>query len=229
MVSVIVPVWNDTPALDRLLPKLLAEPSVPEIIVIDGGSSDDCRAVTAQYPRVRFLESHRGRGCQMNRGASVARGDVLLFLHADTHPPRGAITGLSDLLANRHADFGAFRVRFDPPFWLPERLAFLTRFAFHWTCFGDQGIFAKRNFFLATGGFPEIALLEDVHWLRKAARTGRMVRSPHTAVTSGRRFAETGVTRQLRLNAKILVRDWFGAAPEHLATIYGIENERDPR
>jgi rSAM/selenodomain-associated transferase 2 len=229
MVSVIVPVWNDTPALDRLLPKLLAEPSSPEIIVIDGGSSDDYRTITARYPRVRFLKSRRGRGYQMNRGAATARGDVLLFLHADTRTPRGAIDELSDLLANRHADFGAFRVRFDPPFWLLEKLAFFTRFALHWTCFGDQGIFTKRNFFEDTGGFPEIALLEDVHWLRKATQIGRMVRSPHTVVTSARRFAETGVGRQLRLNAEILVRDWLGTTPDHLATIYGIKHERDLR
>ena len=220
MVSVIVPVWNDAAALDRLLPKLLAEASAGEIIVVDGGSTDGFGEVAARYPAVRFLESSRGRGRQMNAAAAASRGDVLLFLHADTFPEPGAIAELPDLLAARRADFGAFRVRFDPPVWLPERLAFFTRFAFSWTCFGDQGIFVRREFFEATGGFPEIDLLEDVHWLGKAAKMGRMTRSPRTVVTSGRRFVEVGVGRQIRRNTAILVRDRLGATPARLAALY---------
>ena len=221
MVSVIVPVWNDARALDRLLPVLLSEASEQEIIVVDGDSTDELGELAARYPAVRFLDSPRGRGRQMNLGAAASRGDVLLFLHADTYPPAGAIEELPDLLAARHADFGAFRVRFDPPVWLPEKLAFFTRFAFPWTCFGDQGIFVRREFFEATGGFPEIALLEDVHWLRKAAKMGRMTRSPRTAVTSGRRFVEVGVGSQIRRNTAILIRDRLGATPARLAALYG--------
>ena len=220
MVSVIVPVWNDAPALDRLLPRLLAEASSPEVIVVDGGSVDDLGRVAAQYPEIRLLKCPQGRGRQMNAGAAAARGDVLLFLHADTHPPIGAIGDIPALLSARRAHFGAFRIRFDPPLWLPERLAFLTRFALPWTCFGDQGIFARRDFFQVTGGFPEIALLEDVHWLRKAAKMGRMTRSSRAVVTSGRRFIEIGVGRQVRRNAAILIRDRLGAAPERLAALY---------
>ena len=221
MVSVTVPVWNDTRALDRLLPVLLSESSELEIIVVDGGDTDELGELAARYPAVRFLDSPRGRGRQMNLGAAASRGDVLLFLHADTYPPAGAIEELPGLLAARRADFGAFRVRFDPPVWLPEMLAFFTRFALPWSCFGDQGIFVRREFFEATGGFPEIALLEDVHWLRKAAKMGRMTRSPRTAVTSGRRFVEVGVGRQIRRNTAILIRDRLGATPARLAARYG--------
>ena len=220
MVSVIVPVWNDAAALGQLLPTLVGETSVPEIIVVDGGSRDGFGEVEQRYPSVRFLKSPRGRGRQMNAGATVASGDVLLFLHADTYPPSGAIEELPALLDARRADFGAFRVRFDPPVWLPDKLAFFTRFALPWTCFGDQGIFVRREFFQATGGFPEIALLEDVHWLRKAAKMGRMTRSSKTAVTSGRRFVEVGVGRQLRRNIAILIRDRLGTTPDRLAALY---------
>ena len=228
MVSVIVPVWNDAPALDCLLRELLSEASSPEIIVVDGGSTDGLGEFAARYAAVRFLDSPRGRGRQMNLGAAASRGDVLLFLHADTYPPPGAIEEIPDLLASRRADFGAFRVRFDPPVWLPETLAFFTRFAVPWTCFGDQGIFARREFFEATRGFPEIDLLEDVHWLRKAAKMGRMTRSPRTVVTSGRRFAEIGVGRQLRRNTAILIRDRLGVTPARLAALYshGYARER---
>ena len=220
MVSVIVPVWNDARVLARLLPVLLSEASAQEIIVVDGDSTDELGELAARYPSIRFLDSPRGRGRQMNVGAAACRGDVLLFLHADTFPEPAAIAELPDLFAARRADFGAFRVRFDPPVWLPETLAFFTRFAVPWTCFGDQGIFTRREFFEATGGFPEIDLLEDVHWLRKAAKMGRMTRSPRTVVTSGRRFVEVGVGRQIRRNTAILIRDRLGATPARLATLY---------
>ncbi len=143
----------------------------------------------------------------------------------------GSIAGLPDLLMTRQADFGAFRVRFDPPVFLPQAFAWLTRFAFSWTCFGDQGIFVRRQFFQKTGGFPEIALIEDIRWVRTAAKMGRMTRSPHTAVTSARRFVETGTLRQLWRNGSILVLDRLGCDPAALAGIYrgGQQREDSPR
>ena len=220
MISVIVPVWNDRESLEALLPRLMEEPGSPEIIVVDGGSRDGSVEVARRFPSVRLVESQRGRGCQMNRGAGIARGDVLLFLHSDTRPSHGAIARLPELLASRGADFGAFRLRFDPPVWLPSLLAFFTRLARPWSCFGDQGIFARREFFRSTGGFPEIPLLEDVHWLRLAGKHGRMTRSPHTVVTSARRFEQMGCVRQTWRNLSILLRDLAGQDPAELAALY---------
>ena len=220
MVSVIVPVWNDACCLENLLNWLAAEPGILEIIVVDAGSSDHTTEVASSFPGVRLISSARWRGRQMNAGASAASADVLLFLHSDTIPPRGSIAGLPDLLMTRQADFGAFRVRFDPPVFLPQAFAWLTRFAFSWTCFGDQGIFVRREFFQKTGGFPEIALVEDIRWLRTAAKIGRMTRSPHTVVTSARRFVETGTLRQLWRNGSILVLDRLDRDPAVLADIY---------
>ncbi len=220
MISVIVPVWNDRESLEALLPSLMEEPGAPEIIVVDGGSRDGSVEATRQFPSVRLVESERGRGCQMNRGAGVSRGDVLLFLHCDTRPSHGAIAGLPELLDSRGADFGAFRLRFDPPVWLPSLLAFFTRLARPWSCFGDQGIFVRREFFRASGGFPEIPLLEDVHWLRLAGKQGRMARSSHTAVTSARRFEQMGSVRQTWRNLSILLRDLAGQNPAELAALY---------
>ncbi len=220
MISVIVPVWNDRESLEALLPWLIEEPDSPEIIVVDGGSRDGSVEATRRFPSVRLVESERGRGCQMNRGAGVARGDVLLFLHGDTRPSRGAIADLPRLLDSRGADFGAFRLRFDPPVRLPSLLTFFTRLARSWSCFGDQGIFARREFFRATGGFPEIPLLEDVHWLRLAGKQGKMTRSPYTAVTSARRFERIGCLRQTWRNLSILLRDLAGQDPAELAVLY---------
>ncbi len=220
MVSIIIPVWNDAECLDRQLRWLVREPGIKEIIVVDGGSSDATAQLVGGYSPVRFMPSRRGRGSQMNAGARVARGEVLLFLHSDTRAPRGAFASLPALLDSRQADFGAFQIRFDPPLRVPQFLARATRLANPWCCFGDQAIFARREFFWRTGGFPEIPLLEDVHWARRAGKLGRMTRSPHAVVTSARRFEEIGGVRQTWRNLSILVRDLLGQPPEELAAIY---------
>jgi hypothetical protein len=143
-----------------------------------------------------------------------------VFLHADTVPAPGAIDSVAGLLRMTRAQFGAFRVRFDPPLWLPSALAVLTGFASPWFCFGDQGIFCRREFFWATGGFPETALLEDVHWARRAGRMGRMVRSPKSVSTSSRRFQRVGGIRMSLRNFSILLRDLFGQDLARLAAAY---------
>lgn len=220
MVSVIIPVLNDAGLLRTLLERLESEPGPLEIIVADGGSSDVTSEIKDRFASIRWTIGPPGRGRQMNAGARLAHGEVLLFLHCDTYAPRGAIAELPALLASRNADFGAFRIRFDPPVWPPQLLAQATRLASPWCCFGDQGIFARREFFFATGGFPEIPLLEDVHWVRAAGRLGRMVRSRHAVISSARRFEKIGTVRQSWRNFSILVRDLFGQDPARLARLY---------
>jgi len=220
MVSVIIPVLNDAGLLRTLLECLEGEPGTLEIIVVDGGSSDLTSEIKDRFPFVQWTVSAPGRGRQMNAGARLAGGEVLLFLHGDTYAPRGAIAELPAILASRSADFGAFRICFEPPVWLPQLLARATRLASPWCCFGDQGIFARREFFFATGGFPEIPLLEDVHWVRAAGKLGRMVRSRHAVISSARRFEKVGTIRQSWRNLSILIRDLFGQDPAQLARLY---------
>jgi rSAM/selenodomain-associated transferase 2 len=220
MVSIIIPVLNEAEHLRALLARLTQEPGEPEIIVADGGSTDLTDGVLTQFPKIKKTVTLPGRGRQMNAGARAARGEVLLFLHCDTYAPPGAIAELPALLASQNADFGAFRIRFDPPVWLPQLLAVATRLASPWCCFGDQGIFVRSEFFFATGGFPEIPLLEDVHWVRAAGKRGRMVRAPHAVVSSARRFEKVGTVRQSWRNLSILIRDLFGQDPSELARLY---------
>jgi rSAM/selenodomain-associated transferase 2 len=228
MVSIIIPVLNEAEYLRALLERLQQEPGESEIIVADGGSSDDTAGILKNYPSIQKTVTLPGRARQMNAGACRSQGEVLLFLHADTYAPRGAIAQLPALLASRNADFGAFRIRFDPPVWLPRLLAVATRLASPWCCFGDQGIFVRRKFFFATGGFPEIPLLEDVHWVRAAGKRGRMIRSPHAVVSSARRFQKIGIVRQSWRNLSILIRDLFGQDPAELARLYQ-KDYADPR
>lgn len=207
-------------ALRVALDRLSNEPGSMEIIVVDGGSTDGSLEYAGSHQGCRVVLSDRGRAKQLNTGARAARGDALLFLHCDTRLPAGAIERLPVLLEQSHADFGAFRIRFQPRFPLLDALGFLTRLAQPWSCFGDQGIFARREFFERVGCYPDIPLLEDVHWLRRAAHQGRMVRSPDVAVTSSRRFVEHGVARQTLRNLWILIRDHVGHDPAELARLY---------
>jgi rSAM/selenodomain-associated transferase 2 len=228
MVSVIIPVLNEADYLRALLARLEKEPGRPEIIVAPGGQSRAVEQVIEQFPAVRKAATGPGRGRQMNAGARLARGSVLLFLHCDTYAPPGAIAEIPELLAAARADFGAFRIGFDPPVWLPQLLAIATRLANPWCCFGDQGIFVRREFFAATGGFPEIPLLEDVHWVRAAGKRGRMIRSPHMVVSSARRFERIGTVRQSLRNLSILIRDLLGHDPAELARLYDKGHAGDP-
>ena len=219
-VSIIIPVWNDLAALRGALARLSVAPGEFEVIVVDGGSVDGSGEYAERHAGCRTVLSDRGRGKQLNAGARVARGEVLLFLHCDTRLPAGAIERLPGLLEESAADFGAFRVRFEPRFALLDVLGLLTRLAKPWCGFGDQGIFIRRGFFEKVGAYPEGPLLEDVHWLRRAIKKGRMVRSPDVAVTSSRRFVEHGVVRQTLRNLWILIRDRLGHDPAALARLY---------
>ena len=220
MISVVIPVLNEEDNLKLLLPVLVSLETTVQIIVSDGGSRDGSRCVTDSFAGVEWVSGSRGRGAQLNRGASRARGDVLVFLHADTIPSPGAVEGVAELLQVHRAHFGAFRLRFNPPTWLPSTLAVMTAFASPWCCFGDQGIFCRADFFWVTGGFPETELLEDVHWVRRAGGRGRMVRSPRWVSTSSRRFQQVGGVRMSLRNLSILVRDLFGQDPARLAALY---------
>jgi rSAM/selenodomain-associated transferase 2 len=219
-VSVIIPVWNDVSALRSTLEWLSMEPGVFEVIVVDGGSVDGSREYAESHGGYRIVLSDRGRAKQLNAGAQVARSDVLLFLHCDTRLAGGAIARLPRLFEESEADFGAFRVRFEPRLALLDALGLLTWLARPWCCFGDQGIFVQREFFERVGCYPEIPLLEDVHWLRRAGREGRIVRSRDVAVTSSRRFVECGAVRQTLRNLWILIRDRLEHDPAELAGLY---------
>lgn len=231
MVSVVIPVLNDAERLQDLLKRMTTDAAPVEIIVADGGSVDATSEVATRYPAVRYTVCPAGRGRQMNGGAALATQPVLLFLHCDTYAPPEAIAELPALLDKHRADFGAFRIRFDPPVWLPQLLATATRIASPWCCFGDQGIFVRREFFFATGGFPEIPLLEDAHWVRAAGRHGRMVRSRHAVISSARRFEKIGTVRQSLRNLSILLRDLAGQDPADLARLYDkgyLDSEHPP-
>lgn len=216
MISVIVPVLNEAAALPPMLQWLLAESGEFEVIVVDGGSTDDTAGAAGRFAPVRLLHSPRGRGAQMNAGAAASTGGTLLFLHADTQLPAGAIARLDAAMRSEARwEAGAFRHRFHPTDW---RLR-LVSLGNNLRCrrsrvfFGDQAIFVRRSLFDAVGGFPEVPVLEDVVFCERIRERTRAVLLPETVTTHPRRFLHHGVWRTTWRGLVILARHSMGLAP----------------
>ncbi|MDT8306483.1 MAG: TIGR04283 family arsenosugar biosynthesis glycosyltransferase, partial [Anaerolineae bacterium] len=168
----------------------------------------------------RCISSAAGRAVQMNAGARVARGDCLVFLHADTRLPRGAFRLLSAELARPDVAAGTFRLSFDQRHWLFSLYAYFSRFDSVFTTFGDQCIVIRRDLFLHLGGFPDWPLFEDVALLQRARRETRLRSFPAAVVTSARRFQRGGVIGQSLHNGWLVLQYLLGASPADLAVKY---------
>ncbi len=211
-----MPVLNEArivrEALERLQP--LRARGV-ELIVVDGGSADATPALAAPLAD-RVIHAARGRAAQMNAGAALARGDVLLFLHADTRLPADA-----DRLVAGHA-WGRFDVRIDSRSPMLRLVASMMNLRSRITriATGDQAIFATADFFRQAGGFPDIALMEDIAFSARARRFARPACLRERVTTSARRWEKHGVLRTIALMWRLRLAYFMGAEPAELARRY---------
>jgi rSAM/selenodomain-associated transferase 2 len=219
-VSIVVPTLDEEEALRRHLPE--AREQADEVVVSDGGSRD----ATVQVARelgARIVEGPEGRGGQLHRGALAARGDVLLFLHADTSLPSGAVASVRRAVSEG-AVGGAFLMRFreeteKPVLRLGGRLV---RLRTRWLRIplGDQAQFATRAAYEAVGGFPDWPILEDLYFIRRLRRHGRLAMVPLVVTTSGRRFVRRGVVPTLATNYLVWTLYALGVSPQRLSRLY---------
>jgi len=217
--SIIIPVRNDGPALERLLASLPdpRDPSV-EIIVVDGASTDRSAEV-ARRAGCRVVTSPPGRGRQLNTGCRMAGGQWLWMLHADTEQPAAALSYLRRLGT---PGWGRFDVDFGssgPGLRLVA--AFMNRRS---RCTGiatgDQGIFVHRKLLDAVHGVPEQSLMEDVELSRRLKRLGGPMCPPIALGTSPRRWQRNGLIVTILAMWGFRLRYWWGADPEALAVAY---------
>jgi rSAM/selenodomain-associated transferase 2 len=220
--SIIMPVLNEAaeiePALAALAPYRQRR---TEIIVVDGGSRD--RTPELAHPLAdRVITAARGRATQMNAGAATAKGDVLLFLHADTRLPDAADRLLVDGLARSGRVWGRFDVRFDAGHLLSVIATMMnTRSRLTGIATGDQAMFVTRAAFDDVGGFPPIALMEDVALSARLKRIGRPLALRADVTTSARRWRRHGTLRTVLLMWRLRLRFFLGADPAKLAQAYG--------
>ncbi len=212
--SIVVPALNEADGIVAALEALAPlRRRGHEVIVADGGSSDGSAELARPHCDA-VVTAPRGRALQMNAGARVATGDVLLFLHADTHLPDGV-----DQLIEKGMLWGRFDVHIDGKHPLLKLVAWSMNLRSRLTgiATGDQAIFVRRAAF---GGFPEIPLMEDIDFSREMKRRARPACLRAKVVTSGRRWDTRGVLRTILLMWRLRLAYFLGARPEDLARIY---------
>jgi glycosyltransferase involved in cell wall biosynthesis len=236
-ISVVIPVLNERASLPATIAALRACHGVSEIIVADGGSTDGTVQWLQTQPDIVLVRSMRGKGPQINVGATVAfhvsgASDIsetmarpdppdicLLFLHADCIISQPAIDALHAALADQQLAGGAFYIRFAES--RPRSLRLVAwginvRARFRNSATGDQGIFVRKSVFESIGGAPEWPLFEDVELVRRIKRAGKfaVLRTPLTV--SGRRYIEHGVLRTALLIYSLRLAYWLGVPPQRL-------------
>lgn len=223
--SVIVPVLDEARRIDRCLAGLATQAGIAERIVVDGGSRDDTVARARRHAGVTVIESARGRAVQLNAGAAAATGDALLFLHADAALPANAARIVARALAQPGVAAGAFRTRHMPERWRDPVRARLLRLAdvrarYTSLPYGDQALFMTAAMFARAGGFPALALMEDLAFARALRALGRIHVVPEEVRVSGRRFESAPVYQTLLVNTFPLLFA-LGVSPARLARWYG--------
>ncbi|HEX9879365.1 MAG TPA: TIGR04283 family arsenosugar biosynthesis glycosyltransferase [Candidatus Binatia bacterium] len=219
-ISVIIPALNEEGQIEITL-RSLEELDVGEVIVVDGGSRDRTRD-TAMGAGANFLVSPPGRARQMNRGAGVARGDVLVFLHADTRLPLSAAANIRSALQDPQCVGGRFDVRLDGERWAFKMIEFMInlRSRLSRVATGDQAIFVRRRVFERMGGFPDVPLMEDLAFSKRLKKEGRVACLRTRVSTSSRRWERDGVWRTVF--KMWLLRALFvaGVSPNFLKRFY---------
>jgi rSAM/selenodomain-associated transferase 2 len=224
-ISVVVPVLDEEARIGGQLERLASQAGLHEIIVVDGGSRDHTVERVKAAGRAKLIVAPRGRGTQMNAGAAAARGDVLLFLHADVELPADAPRCIAEAVRDPEVVAGAFRTWTVPDgarrLWLAPLLHLADiRSRYSRLPYGDQAMFVRASAFHDVGGFPEQALMEDLELSRRLSKVGRIRIVPCSVRVSGRRFQARPVRYGVLMNVfPFLYR--LGVPAHVLARLYG--------
>ena len=217
LLSIIIPVFNEAGCIGDLLDSL---PTDIETIVVDGGSTDSTVEI-ATAKAVRVLSSKIGRARQMNTGASFASNEIFLFLHADTTLP---VSFVSDLQQFHLSDnvWGRFDIRIDDTSTIFRIIEVMMNLRSRITgiCTGDQAIFIKRSAFKQLGGFPTIALMEDIEISKQLKKISRPFCVHEPVVTSARRWLDGGIPQTILLMWRLRLEYFLGVSPGYLIRQY---------
>lgn len=220
--SVVIPSLDEAACIEATLQSLApARLRGVEIVVVDGGSTDATRALAIPWAD-RIIETPRGRSTQLNAGAQIARGRVLLFLHADSQPPPHFDQAILSAVKDSSTAWGRFDIRIEGAHRGLKLVARLMNLRSRLTSIatGDQGIFVTRDLFRALQGFPAQPLMEDVEFSKRAKRRAAPICLRQSIRTSGRRWERHGVLRTILLMWRLRLAYFLGADPADLRRHY---------
>jgi len=230
--SIIVPVLHERKRINELIERLnrLDSEKSCEIIVVDGAQERNTLEAIHTNDVVK-ISSKKGRARQMNAGASVARGKILVFLHADTDLPIGALKKM-DAVAERGYMAGAFDLGIRSDKLIFKIISFLgsLRSRLNRIPYGDQAIFIRREYFKEIGGYKEIPLMEDIDLMRRIKRSGKKIWILYDRVmTSPRRWEREGIVYCTLRNWILQILYFLGISPDRLAKFYKSEGQKGRR
>lgn len=220
--SIIMPVLNEEAVLEQQLRQLerLCVHHTCELLIVDGGSVDRTVAIAQRFGRV--VHAPRGRAAQMNAGAAEATGNVFIFLHADTTLPGEAFVAIERACASPGVVGGAFRLRFDNQQLAYRLVALSANLRSRWRGIftGDQAYFIRADGFKTIGGFPAMALMEDLEIIARLRKAGKVVVLPCSVTTSARRHQKVGLARSVLFMWYLRVLYKIGVSPARLQRKY---------
>jgi rSAM/selenodomain-associated transferase 2 len=219
--SVIIPTYNEADNLKKILPFLVANTNQNkvEIIVSDGGSSDNSIAIAKSYEVTVVKSPNKGRAAQMNYAATLATSEILQFIHADTIPPKSFISDIETAIREGYIA-GCFTYRFDSNHLLLKINAFFTRFNKLWCRGGDQAIFIKKTVFEEFGGYPNYLIMEEYELLKQIQAKYPFKIIKNNAVVSARKYTKNGYLKVQLTNLKVFKMYNSGASQKKMATFY---------
>ena len=218
-ISIIIPTLNEEDNI-ALLAENIAGSDI-EVIIVDGGSHD--RTVElAEKNNFPILSSTQGRAAQLNLGAAEAKGDILIFLHADTRLPENYKEEVAKILGQRENIAGAFRLSIENPTPAMRFIAACAnlRSSLFQLPYGDQAIFVHKKSFIRLNKFPELPIMEDYLFIKEAKKYGRIGLSKKCVKTSARRWSKLGTVRTTLINQLVIIGYYCGVSPRRLASLY---------
>lgn len=227
-ISIIIPVLNEELMIGRTLQNILNIVSIPatsspicQIIVVDGGSHDRTLEIVKSFP-VEVLHITGGRAIQMNEGAKIATGEILLFLHGDTLLPADFADWVAKIMNTPGAIAGAFRLKINSSQPLLRLIEILVNVRSHYgqLPYGDQAIFLRAETFRQIGGFPLMPIMEDFVLIRQLGKMGKIAIASVAVITSERRWQKLGICKTTLINQMMILGYWCGVSPAKLAQWY---------
>ena len=223
MISIIIPTYNEEENIAETIFEIKKrdnENLISEIIVSDGQSTDKTSLVASNAGATVVISEKKGRSAQMNYGASIAKGEILYFLHADSIPPKSFTKNIVDAFKKNYVA-GCFRIAFDFDHWFLKANCWFTRFDVNAVRFGDQSLFVTKDVFEKSGSFDEsLLMMEDQEIIHRIKKYGKFMVMDGTVITSARKYLDNGIYRMQTIFFRIWLLYYLGYSQHDLLKLH---------